>query len=86
LSEVSRRVFIIILDRSDTFYLTVFAKEMSQEKIKELTHVEYISEQMTIMGVKHTINAYHSVAGFAEVGDRFVWVLRTAHHVSQLLI
>ena len=85
LSEVSLLVFIIILDRSDTFCLTVFAREMSQEK-KELTHVEYISEQMTIMGVKHAVNTYHSVTGFAEVGNRFVWMLRAAHHMRQLLI
>jgi len=86
LSEVSLLVFIIILDRSETFYLTVFAKEDVTNKNQKLTHIEYISKQMSIVTVEHTIHTNHSVACFTKIGNRFIWVFRTAHYVRQLLI
>jgi len=86
LSEVSLLVFIIIFERSETFYLTVFAREDVTNKNHELTHIEYISKQMSIMTVKHAIHANYSVTSFTEVGHWLVGVFGAAYYVRQLLI
>jgi len=80
LSLLSLRVFIIIFERSETFYFTVFARKIRGM----LTHIMNVCEEMAIVLVIHTINTYCQVASFTEVRDWPVGVAGAANSLSQL--
>lgn len=54
-------------------------------KLKTLTHLIDVRQEVSIVQVEHAVDADSHVACFAEVGDDLLWVLGATHRTHHLV-